>query len=147
VSDSVNLQRFVHAQASVYDQVCLELRDGRKKTHWMWFIFPQLSGLGHSWMAKKYAIGSLVEAKAYLEHPHLGERLRECTGLVCTHRGAPISRIFGHPDDLKFHSSMTLFARVAQANSIFFDALAYYFDGIPDTNTVHVLSSPSTEDR
>ena len=109
--DPYNLQRFVEAQNPVIDQVRGELRAGCKRSHWMWFVFPQISGLGASPMAKRYAIASLAEAKAYLQHPVLGARLRECTQLVTETEGRTIEEIFGHPDDLKFRSSITLFAK------------------------------------
>src|SRR4051794_39629506 len=108
-----DLQRFVSAQDAVYASVLNELRHGRKRTHWMWFIFPQIAGLGHSAMAQQYAIASGDEAAAYLAHPVLGPRLRECAALVAAHAGTDITAIFHAPDDLKFHSSMTLFADVA----------------------------------
>jgi uncharacterized protein (DUF1810 family) len=111
--DSYELGRYVRAQEPVYRQVCAELRAGCKQSHWMWFIFPQLRGLGSSAMAERYAIGSLAEARAYLAHPLLGQRLRECTRLVNTIEGRGIEAIFGYPDYLKFRSCMTLFAHAA----------------------------------
>src|ERR1700756_83260 len=111
MSDPYDLQRFVDAQNPVYDKVCSELRDGRKKSHWMWFVFPQIAGLGSSPLARRYAISSLAEAAAYHAHPILGPRLTECTSLVNRVEGRPVEQIFGYPDDLKFCSSMTLFAR------------------------------------
>lgn len=119
------LQRFVDAQDPVYDQVRSELRRGRKETHWMWFIFPQMRGLGHSVMAWKYGIASQAEAEAYLRHPILGPRLRECTELVNQIEGRPIDEIFGYPDNLKFRSCMTLFARAAADNAVFTQALRH----------------------
>src|SRR5262245_56572352 len=113
MSDPYNLQRFVEAQDAVYNQVCSELRNGRKTSHWMWFVFPQIEGLGHSPMARKFAISALQEARAYLDHPILGLRLRECTRLLNSINGVAIEEILGYPDDLKFRSSMTLFAHVA----------------------------------
>lgn len=140
VDDPHNLQRFVDAQSSVYAQVCSELREGRKRTHWMWFIFPQIKGLGHSEMATRFAISSLEEAQAYLEHPILGPRLRECTRLVNLVEDRSIERIFGYPDDLKFRSSMTLFSRVAPDDEQVFDAaLRKYFGGEPDPATLELL--------
>ena len=124
--DPYDLERFVAAQDPVYDQVCAELRAGRKRTHWMWFVFPQRRGLGHSPMAQKYAIGSQEEAGAYLEHPVLGARLRECTELVNRVEGRSLEQIFGYPDDLKFRSSMTLFASATAENQVFKDALMKY---------------------
>ena len=134
--DSYNLQRFVDAQDPVYARVCAELGAGRKKSHWMWFIFPQIQGLGYSPLAQKFAIASLEEAKAFLDHPVLGARLRECCRLVNQVEGRPIDDIFGYPDDLKFRSSMTLFARAASDNQVFRDALEKYFGGEPDPMTL-----------
>jgi uncharacterized protein (DUF1810 family) len=131
-----DLERFVEAQNPVYGQVIRELRAGSKQTHWMWFIFPQIAGLGYSSMARRYAISSLAEASAYLEHPVLGERLRECTRLVNAVQNRSIGDIFGYPDDLKFHSSMTLFARAAKDNAEFRQALEKYFDGEEDAATI-----------
>jgi len=108
-----DLERFLDAQAPVIGQVQSELRAGTKRTHWMWFVFPQIAGLGHSAMAQRYAIASLDEAKAYAAHPVLGARLRDCTALVLAVEGKTVHQIFGSPDDLKFHSCMTLFARAA----------------------------------
>src|SRR5580692_866325 len=104
--DPYNLQRFIDAQRASYTLVLMELEGGRKQSHWMWYIFPQIEGLGSSTMARKYAISSLPEARAYLDHPTLGPRLRECTRLVSAVKRSPIEDILGHPDDLKFHSSM-----------------------------------------
>src|SRR3982751_6801214 len=110
MSDPHNLQRFVNAQDPVFDQVCSELRSGRKSGHWMWFIFPQIKGLGSSRTASEFAISTLAEATAYLKHPVLGVRLRQCCLIVTLLQDRSIDQIFGHPDDLKFRSSMTLFA-------------------------------------
>jgi uncharacterized protein (DUF1810 family) len=142
--DAFNLSRFVHAQQPVYAQVLQELREGRKRSHWMWFIFPQLAGLGASETARFYAISSLLEAQAYLAHPLLGPRLRECTSAVLATDGKPLSTIFGYPDDLKFCSSMTLFAEAsgpspAADNAIFSNALAKY--GATDIRTLTLLRS------
>ena len=139
MSDPYGLQRFVDAQNPVYDKVCSELRDGRKKSHWMWFVFPQIEGLGSSPMARKFAISSLAEAAAYLEHPVLGPRLTECTRLVNLIEGRPIEQIFGRPDDLKFRSSMTLFARASADNQVFVDALQRHFNGEFDPATLERL--------
>lgn len=136
MSDPFNLQRFIDAQADIYDEVVAELGAGRKRTHWMWFIFPQIKGLGSSPTAVHYAISSRDEAIAYLQHPLLGPRLIECTQLVNAVQGRSISQIFGYPDDLKFHSSMTLFAEAATDNKVFKDALEKYFDGKPDQLTL-----------
>jgi uncharacterized protein (DUF1810 family) len=119
MDDSFDLQRFVDAQASVYPQVVSELRAGRKRSHWMWFIFPQIAGLGHSAMARKFAIRSREEATAYLAHPILGPRLRECTDLVLAVENRSITEILGSPDDIKFRSSMTLFADIAGGDEMF----------------------------
>lgn len=137
--DPYNLQRFVDAQNSVYYEVCAELRKGDKRGHWMWFVFPQIKGLGHSATAAWFAISSREEAVAYLEHPVLGPRLRECTGLVNSVEGRSISRILGYPDDLKFRSSMTLFAHVTADNQVFLDALQKYFEGESDPLTLQRL--------
>lgn len=134
--DAYDLQRFVDAQQRVYDTVCAELRSGRKRSHWIWFIFPQIAGLGYSEMARRYAISSLDEAKAYLAHPVLGPRLRECTQLVADIEGHRIDEIFWHPDDMKFHSSMTLFAQAAEDNALFVKCLEKYFGGQADDATL-----------
>jgi uncharacterized protein (DUF1810 family) len=136
MNDPYGLQRFVDAQNPVYDKVCSELRDGRKKSHWMWFIFPQAEGLGSSQMARKFAISSLAEAAAYLAHPVLGSRLTECTRLVNLVEGRPIEQILGFPDDLKFRSSMTLFVHATPDNRVFIDALQKYFGGEFDPATL-----------
>ncbi len=133
------LQRFVDAQNPVFEQVCVELRQGRKQTHWMWFIFPQIKGLGTSQMATKFAISSRQEAEAYLKHSVLGPRLRECTRLVNQVERRSVNQIFGYPDDLKFRSSMTLFASTSCENAIFKDALQKYFGGEPDRSTLERL--------
>lgn len=131
-----DLERFVRAQAPVYDTVLKELRAGRKRSHWMWFIFPQLAGLGRSEMAQRYAIASLDEAAAYLLHPVLGARLRECAALVLAVPGATVDEIFGHPDNMKFHSSMTLFSAVPGTDPVFRANLDKYFSGAPDAPTM-----------
>ena len=139
MSDGFDLERFVKAQAAVYEQVCAELRAGHKRTHWMWFVFPQIRGLGSSSMSVRFGIASLAEARAYLEHAELGPRLRECAGIVCGVEGRTVEEIFGSPDDLKFHSSMTLFAKAAEANEmdeVFGEALEKYFDGEMDGGTL-----------
>ena len=141
MEDPYNLQRFVEAQDPVYDQVRSELGEGHKRNHWMWFVFPQIEGLGHTSMARKFAISSLDEAKAYLQHATLGTRLIECTQLVINTTGRTIEQIFGYPDDLKFRSAMTLFARAATDNSIFEDALRKYFRGEHDRLTLERLEA------
>lgn len=130
-----NLQRFVDAQRPVYDAVRAELCAGRKRSHWMWFIFPQIRGLGHSMMAQQYAISSLDEAKAYLAHPVLGERLRECSRILAALEDRPVEGIFSYPDDMKFHSSMTLFAQVS-SGEVFDECLKKYFKGHRDAATL-----------
>lgn len=139
MNDSYNLQRFVDAQNPVFEQVCAELRRGTKTGHWMWFIFPQLRGLGSSETAQYFAISSGGEAKTYLDHPILGPRLRECSRLVTLIKGKSIDRIFGYSDNLKLKSSMTLFAHVAAENEIFLDVLKMYFDGEFDLQTLDRL--------
>ena len=139
MSDPYDLQRFVDAQNPVFDQVLSELRAGHKRSHWMWFIFPQIRGLGASPMANRYAISSIEEARAYLGHPILGPRLRECTRLVTEIEGRTIAQIFGYPDDLKFRSSMTLFAHATPDNKIFTDAIAKYFPEGGDPLTLERL--------
>jgi uncharacterized protein (DUF1810 family) len=134
-SDPFDLQRFVDAQADIYERALAELREGRKRSHWMWFMFPQIDGLGHSTMAQTYAIRSFAEARAYLAHPVLGARLQKCTQAVLAVAGKSAHAIFGSPDDLKFHSSMTLFAHAAPNESLFRAALVEYFDGQDDQNT------------
>ncbi|MGO8717671.1 MAG: DUF1810 domain-containing protein [Acidobacteriaceae bacterium] len=134
--DPYNLQRFVEAQAPVYPQVCAELRRGRKTGHWIWFIFPQIRGLGSSETSRYFAISCREEAKAYLDHPVLGPRLRECTRLVTGIPDQSIDRILSYPDNLKFQSSMTLFAHAVQENEIFLDALHKYFGGAFDPQTL-----------
>lgn len=139
VNDPFNLQRFVDAQEGVFEQVLSELRAGCKQGHWMWFVFPQTEGLGHSPTARMYAISSREEAEAYLKHPILGPRLRECTRLVTLVEGRSIHQIFGYPDDLKFRSCMTLFAHATSDNQAFRDALQKYFGGEFDRLTLDRL--------
>ncbi|MGA3160489.1 MAG: DUF1810 domain-containing protein [Terracidiphilus sp.] len=137
------LERFVSAQAAVFPQVLEELQAGEKRSHWIWFIFPQMKGLGHSSQSEYYGIGSLEEAAAYLRHPVLGERLRQCTRLVTQVEGRSIREILGSPDDLKFRSSMTLFARAAEEAGLdateFNEALKKYFGGEGDPLTAKLL--------
>jgi uncharacterized protein (DUF1810 family) len=140
MNDTHNLQRFVDAQTPVYARVLSELRAGRKTSHWMWFVFPQIAGLGSSSMAQKFAIGSLEEASAYLSHEVLGPRLLECTRLVLQAQGA-IGEILGYPDDLKFRSCMTLFAHASATPAPFNDALQKFFDGQPDPKTLKLLGN------
>jgi uncharacterized protein (DUF1810 family) len=139
MTDPFDLQRFVDAQAPVYQRVVAELRHGRKQSHWMWFIFPQLAGLGHSPMARRFAIRSREEAIAYLGHSVLGPRLRECTALVTAVEGRTIREILGSPDDLKFCSSMTLFGAVS-SDVVFAAAIAKFYGGRPDPRTLDLLA-------
>jgi uncharacterized protein (DUF1810 family) len=139
-SDPFDLQRFVDAQERVYPTVLDELRVGRKCSHWIWFIFPQVAGLGSSPTAARYAISSLDEARAYLRHPLLGPRLHECTRLVNAVQDRSIGEIFGSPDDLKVCSSMTLFARAADDNQDFVRLLERYYDGGEDPLTLQKLT-------
>ena len=133
------LQRFVDAQAPVYDAVLAELRAGAKRSHWIWFIFPQLQGLGRSPTAARFAISSLAEAQAYLDHDVLGPRLRECTRLVNAIEGSSVDEIFGWPDNLKVRSSMTLFARATDGNAEFVELLDKFYGGEEDPATVERL--------
>jgi len=136
---SDSLERFVQAQEPVIERVRAELRSGRKASHWMWFVFPQIQGLGHSPMARRFALASRAEAEAYLRHPVLGSRLRECTRLVNEVEGRSVEEIFGYPDDLKFRSCMTLFAHATADNQVFCDALRKYFGGREDPATLERL--------
>jgi uncharacterized protein (DUF1810 family) len=133
------LQRFVDAQAPVFAEVCGELAAGRKRTHWMWFIFPQLRELGRTATARFYGIGSRDEALAYWQHPVLGPRLKQCAELVLNARGRTAQEIFGTPDDLKLRSCMTLFADVAGEEPVFARVLDRYYDGRPDERTLALL--------
>jgi uncharacterized protein (DUF1810 family) len=139
MDDPFRLQRFVDAQDPIFAEICAELGRGRKTTHWMWFVFPQLAGLGRSRLASEFAISSLQEATAYLNHPILGPRLRQCTRLVNRVEGRSIEEIFGYPDDLKFHSCMTLFAHASPDNQVFKAALTKYFAGEDDPATIERL--------
>ena len=134
-----DLERFVDAQQGVYGSALAELHAGHKRSHWMWFIFPQVAGLGHSAMAQKYAIASSDEAAAYLAHPVLGPRLRECATAVLSHDGVDIDDILPYPDNLKFHSSMTLFADIAPDEALFQACLDRFFDGAADPATLERL--------
>ena len=134
--DRFDLGRFVEAQRPVYPAVLAELANGRKTSHWMWFVFPQIAGLGNSAMARHFAIASREEAVSYLDHAVLGPRLRHCTDLVNGIGGRTVGAIFGQPDDLKFRSSMTLFAEVAQDKRVFLRALDRYFGGGVDEATL-----------
>ena len=140
MADSYNLERFVDAQGPDIEQVYAELRAGRKQGHWMWYVFPQLKGLGHSSMAVRFGISSREEAQAYLQHTILGRRIRECTRLVNLVEDRSVDQIFGYPDNLKFRSSMTLFAQVAADEPLFAEAISKYFGGQGDPLTLKMLS-------
>jgi uncharacterized protein (DUF1810 family) len=134
-----DFEHFVQAQSEVYDRVRRELAKGHKRSHWMWFIFPQLKGLGYSSMSQRYSMDSLAQARRYLAHDLLGSRLAECTELVLRVQDRTISEILGYPDDLKFRSSLTLFAPCCPPNSVFAQALDKYFSGEPDPKTLQLL--------
>jgi uncharacterized protein (DUF1810 family) len=136
MADPFNLERFVEAQAPLYQRARRELEAGRKESHWMWFIFPQIAGLGQSAMSIRFAIASLEEAKAYLAHAVLGPRLRECARLVLDVQGSTARDIFGSIDEMKFRSSVTLFARAAPSEGVFQRCLDKYFLGQPDPATL-----------
>jgi uncharacterized protein (DUF1810 family) len=136
--DPFNLARFVSAQAQTYEHALAELRDGRKRSHWMWFVFPQVAGLGHSSLAQHYGISSLAEARAYLAHPVLGPRLREVSSVVAALPAGP-EAIFGSIDAMKLRSSMTLFDRAAPEEPVFAQVLAKYYGGEPDQATLSRL--------
>jgi uncharacterized protein (DUF1810 family) len=138
-TDPHNLQRFVDAQEPVYEQVCAELRAGRKTGHWIWFVFPQIQGLGYSPMAQRFAIVGRAEAESYLQHPLLGPRLAECTMLVNQHAGEDIVDMLGDIDAMKFRSSMTLFAKATKDNVIFLEALKNFCSGEMDELTLAKL--------
>jgi uncharacterized protein (DUF1810 family) len=139
MEDPFDLDRFLSAQAGVFPQVLAELTAGQKRSHWIWFIFPQMKGLGISSHSHFYGIGSLQEAEAYWRHPVLGPRLEQCTILINQVQKKPINQILGSPDDIKFRSSMTLFSRAATDTSVFADALNKYFAGQPDPLTLELL--------
>lgn len=143
MKDNFNFQRFLDAQAPVYETVLVELKQGEKTSHWMWYIFPQLAGLGRSITAARFAIGSEQEARAYLAHPILGERLTACTQLVLKVCGRNAQQIFGYPDHLKFHSSMTLFNHVAKGNDAFEEAIMKYYKSKADQLTLDLLAAVS----
>jgi uncharacterized protein (DUF1810 family) len=137
--DPFDLNRFVAAQADDYDRALSEIRAGRKRSHWMWYVFPQLDGLGSSPTARFYAIKNRDEARAYLDHPVLGPRLRECAEAAVAVEGKTATEVFGSPDDLKLRSSATLFAAVSPPGSVFERVLARYYDGQPDERTLQLL--------
>jgi uncharacterized protein (DUF1810 family) len=138
-SDPYDLNRFVEAQAGDYDRALAEIRSGRKRSHWMWYVFPQFDGLGHSSMSKRYAIRSVAEAEAYLQHAVLGPRLSECCRAVLAVEGRSAHDIFGSPDDLKLKSCATLFAEVSPAGSVFHRLLDTYFEGTRDEATLRLI--------
>jgi uncharacterized protein (DUF1810 family) len=142
MADPFGLQRFVEVQAGAYDRALAELTAGRKTSHWMWFVFPQIAGLGSSPMARTYALASLDEARAYLAHPVLGPRLRACVAAVNAVDSRTAHEIFDSPDDLKFRSSLTLFDQAAPQEPLFREALAIWFDGRPDPRTLELLAAP-----
>ena len=139
--DSFALSRFISAQERVYDRVLTELRSGQKRSHWMWFIFPQIDGLGHSPTTKLYSIKSMEEARQYLNHSILGTRLLECAEAALATEGRSVSEIFGYPDDLKLKSCMTLFAAVADPGSVFDRVLDKYFHGQRDDRTLQLIEN------
>ena len=139
--DPFDLDRFISAQERVYDRVLTELRSGQKRSHWMWYIFPQIDGLGHSSTTKHYSIKTMEEARHYINHSILGTRLLECADAVLTTEGRSISEIFGYPDDLKLKSCMTLFAAVADPGSVFDRVLDKYFDGQRDNRTLQLIEN------
>jgi uncharacterized protein (DUF1810 family) len=146
-TDLFNLHRFISAQDSVYADVLAELRSGHKRTHWMWYIFPQFDGLGYSSTSKHYAIRSREEARQYFEHPVLGKRLVECAETIMAVQARSASAIFGWPDDMKLKSSMTLFAAVSPPGSIFAQVLDRYFQGQQDSKTLNLLEQDTSNDR
>jgi len=143
--DRDNLDRFVAAQDAAYQQAIAELQAGRKRSHWMWFIFPQIAGLGSSPAARHYAIHDRGEARAYLDNTVLGPRLVECTETLLRLTGVTAAEVFGHPDDLKLRSSATLFTEISQPGSIFDRLLAKYYDGVRDPLTIERLAQSDTD--
>ncbi|MDJ0554390.1 MAG: DUF1810 domain-containing protein [Microcoleaceae cyanobacterium MO_207.B10] len=139
-NDPFNLSRFISAQDKIYETVLRELKNAKKQSHWMWYIFPQIDGLAKSTTSKYYAIKSIEEAQQYLNHPVLGKRLLECAEIVFGIEGKSISEIFGYPDDLKFKSSMTMFFHVAKPDSIFARIIDKYFQGERDIQTLNILA-------
>jgi uncharacterized protein (DUF1810 family) len=137
--DPYNLARFVHAQAEDYEQALSEIRSGRKRSHWMWYIFPQFAGLGSSWTSQRYSVGSVAEAEAYLAHPVLGPRLVECAEAALRVDGRSANTIFGSPDDMKLRSCATLFAGVSTEGSVFHQLIDKYFHGKRDDRTLELI--------
>lgn len=145
-NDPFDLARFLDAQFDDYESALREIRQGRKETHWMWYIFPQFDGLGFSEVSKQYAIKSLAEAKAYLLHPILGSRLFECSQAALTVDGRSATQIFGSPDNMKLRSCATLFAKVAPAGSVFEQLLDKFFGGVRDERTLRLIDQQSNDD-
>ena len=139
--DLFDLNRFILAQNRIYDRAIAEIRNGKKQTHWMWYIFPQIDGLGFSTTTKHYSLKSLQEAREYLAHPILGARLLECSECILAFEGQSISDLFGYPDDLKLRSSMTLFAHLSDTHSVFTRVLNRFFNGEPDDRTLNILEA------
>ncbi|WP_316808163.1 DUF1810 domain-containing protein [Pedobacter agri] len=136
-----SLERFITAQHDSYEQALSEIKGGRKTSHWMWYIFPQIKGLGHSDTAKYYALQNTLEAENYLNHPVLGKRLIEISSTLLKHQGKTANEIFGYPDDLKLHSSMTLFSLLPNSDPVFDNVLLAYFNGIGDQKTIEICSA------
>jgi uncharacterized protein (DUF1810 family) len=142
-ADPYDLNRFIISQEGIYDRALAELRDGLKRSHWMWYIFPQIEGLGHSPATRHYSLKSLEEARQYLAHPVLGKRLLECAAAVLAVQGRSASDIFGHPDDWKLQSSMTLFELVSGPESVFGRVLDQYYQGKRDARTLQIIGKPA----
>ena len=144
-SSSCGLHRFLDAQAAQYETALAELRRGRKQTHWIWYVLPQLRGLGMSSMSHQYGIAGLAEAQAYLAHPVLGKRLRECVSAICAHQGTSATEILGDIDAMKFRSCLTLFSSVEQDSQLFSQTLKQFFGGKPDMQTIKLLAANNGE--
>lgn len=136
-----SLDRFITAQSDSYDHALSEIRKGRKTSHWMWYIFPQIEGLAHSDTAKYYALKDIVEAETYLNHPVLGKRLIEISEELLKHKNKTANEIFGYPDDLKLHSSMTLFSILPNSNPVFKNVIVAYFNGADDEKTIRICNA------
>jgi uncharacterized protein (DUF1810 family) len=145
-ADAYDLERFVRAQDGIFDQALAEISSGRKRSHWMWFVFPQFAGLGMSATSQHFAIRSVGEARAYLAHPVLGPRLQQCADALLSVDGRTAHDIFGSPDDVKLRSSATLFAAAASSGSAFQRVLDRYFDGAPDERTLHLIAEAAAPD-
>ena len=146
-NDPYDLERFVDAQAGSYAQALSEIASGRKRSHWMWYVFPQFEGLGGSAMSRRYAIKSVPEAEAYLAHPVLGPRLHECAAALLHVEGLSAAEIFGFPDDMKLRSCATLFARVSPGGSVFHRIIDRYFRGEPDDRTLRLIADRSERSK